>query len=74
MGINKTGYLNFQDFYEGAFVPVNTPSGLNTIEVDNNHETQYYDLQGRRINDISSATGIIITRNADGTVSKMLKK
>ena len=74
MGINKTGYLNFQDFYEGAFVPVNTPSGLNTIEVDKNLETEYYDLQGRRINDISSATGIIITRNADGTVSKMLKK
>ena len=74
MGINKTGYLNFQDFDESSLVPVNPSSGVTTIVADQAHGVEHYDLQGRRINDISSATGIIITRNADGTVTKSLKK
>ena len=73
MGINKTGYLNFQDFTESALVPVNPSSGLTTIPAGQARAVEYYDLQGRRINDISSSTGII-TRHADGTVTKSLKK
>ena len=71
-GINKTGYLNVQDFYDGEFVPVS--SALTEIHTDATGTVEYYDLQGRRITDISSARGIIITRNADGSVTKTYKK
>jgi hypothetical protein len=73
VGINKTGYLNIQDFYDGVLVPVNPPSSVTTLQADKAQAVEHYDLQGRRITDITSAKGIIITRNADGTVTKMLK-
>lgn len=74
VGINKSGYLNIQDFYDGVLVPVNPPAGVTAVQTDKVHAVEHYDLQGRRIDDISSARGIIITRNADGTVTKTLRK
>ena len=73
IAINKTGYLSIQDYSKLAFTPVG--SSVAEVNVDlNNGEVEYYDLQGRRLTDISNVTGIIIVKNADGTVTKMLKR
>lgn len=73
VSINKTGYLNVQDIYEAVLIPV--ASALNDIQEDvATGVVEHFDLQGRRINDISNARGIIITRNADGTVTKTYRK
>ena len=72
MGINKTGYLNVQDIYDATLMPV--PNALTDIQADAAHPVEHYDLQGRRITDISNARGVIITRNADGSVTKTYRK
>jgi len=35
---------------------------------------EYYDLQGRKLDDVTSHSGIIIVKNANGSVTKVLKK
>ena len=71
IGINKTGYLSLQDYSDLVFTPVN--SSVRDLKADADGQVEYYDLQGRRLNDISTATGIIIVKNADGSVTKLLK-
>ena len=73
VGINKTGYLNVQDIYEATLIPV--PNALTDIQADGTtYPIEHFDLQGRRISDISTARGVIITRNADGSVTKTYRK
>ena len=73
VGINKTGYLNVQDIYGATLIPVS--NALTDIQADAaTHPVEHYDLQGRRITDISNARGVIITRNADGSVTKTYRK
>ena len=72
VGINKTGYLNVQDFYDGTLTPVF--GALNEIQAGATGTVEHYDLQGRRITDLTNARGIIITRNADGSVTKTYRK
>ena len=73
MGINKTGYLNVQDIYDATLIPVS--NALTDIQADaSTHPVEHYDLQGRRITDLSNARGVIITRNADGSVTKTYRK
>ena len=74
IGINKTGYLNLQDFYEASLVPVYAPGSVTSITADGTGAVEYYDLQGRIITDPATATGIIIVKNADGSVKKVLRK
>ena len=72
VGINKTGYLNVQDIYDATLIPVF--AALTDIQADPTGTVEHYDLQGRRIYDINSARGIVITRNADGSVTKSFRK
>ena len=74
IGINKTGYLNLQDFYEASLVPVYAPGSVTPITADGTGAVEYYDLQGRIITDPATATGIIIVKNADGSVKKVFRK
>jgi len=71
IGINKTGYLSIQDMSNLVFTPVS--SSVEELKTDTDGPVEYYDLQGRRLNDISSASGIVIIKKADGTVTKVLK-
>ena len=75
VGINKTGYLNLQDFFEVELVPVNPHTGTGVIDALENvtQPVEYYDLQGRKLSDITSRSGIVIVKNADGSVTKMLR-
>ena len=72
IGINKTGYLSLQDFFECTFIPED--AGVATILADDVHITDYYDLQGRRYDEIPSTSGIYIVKYSDGTTLKVLKK
>ena len=72
VGINKTGYLNVQDIYDATLTPVT--ASIDEIQGEATGTVEHYDLQGRRIYDINSARGIIITRNADGSVTKTYRK
>ena len=72
VGINKTGYLNVQDIYDATLIPAF--AALTDIQADPTGTVEHYDLQGRRIYDINSARGIVITRNADGSVTKSYRK
>lgn len=75
VGINKTGYLNLQDFYNAVLTPVIPwDDAVDEIGADAVGPVEYFDLQGRRITDLDAATGIIITRHANGTVTKTLKR
>ena len=74
VGINKTGYLNLEDFLEATLTPVNPYDSVISIVADGVHAQEYFDLQGRRIADPSSAQGIVIVKNSDGSVTKVLKK
>lgn len=56
-----------------TFTPVNQ-SAVNTIGSDDMQNAEYYDFQGRKINDITSATGVIIVKREDGTTSKIIKR
>ena len=71
IGINKTGYLSIQDYFSLGFTPVN--SSVHEVTANAEGPVEYYDLQGHRLNDISNASGIIIIKKADGTVTKVLK-
>ena len=74
VAINKTGYLSQQDFQEATLVPVNEHSGVIDTVGDAAQPVEYFDLQGRKIADIDTASGIIIVKRADGTATKVLKK
>ena len=76
IGINKTGYLNLEDWYNVEFIPVNPHPVTNVIEAldDASQPVEYYDLQGRRIHDITTANGIIIMKNADGSATKVIRR
>ena len=71
IGINKTGYLSLQDYSRLIFTPVG--SSVEEVKTAPTGTVEYYDLQGRRLTDISNASGILIVKNADGTVTKLLK-
>lgn len=71
IGINKTGYLSLQDYSRLIFTPVG--SSVEEVKTAPTGAVEYYDLQGRRLTDISNASGILIVKNADGTVTKLLK-
>ena len=72
IGINKTGYLSLQDYTNLVFTPVD--SAVEEVKADVSGPVEYYDLQGRKLTDISNASGIIIVRNPDGTAHKILKR
>ena len=72
IGINKTGYLSLQDFYDCALFPDN--SGVSTIVADAPSITGYYDMQGRRFDEPPTAGGIYIIQYSDGTTRKVLKR
>ena len=71
IGINKTGYLSLQDFFNCVLTP--DESGVETIMADDAYITGYYDLQGRRF-DEAPATGIYIVKYSDGSTRKVLKR
>lgn len=48
-----------------------TITAITNIDASNNGKIRYYDLNGREVNE--NATGILIRRNADGTVTKVIK-
>ena len=48
-----------------------TITAITNIDASNNGKVRYYDLNGREVNE--NATGILIRRNADGTVTKIVK-
>lgn len=73
INLNKTGYLSIQEYRNATFTPVNQ-SAVNTIGSDDMQNAEYYDIQGRKINDITSATGVIIVEREDGTTSKIIKR
>ena len=72
IGINKTGYLSLQDYSNLVFTPGN--SSVQEVLTGATGNVEYYDIQGHRLNDISNVSGIIIVKNADGSVTKMLKR
>ena len=72
IGINKTGYLSLQDFFECALIPEN--SGVESIIADDVYVTGYYDLQGRQFNEAPTTGGIYIIKYSDGTTRKVLRK
>ena len=72
IGINKTGYLSLQDFYECVLIPNN--SGIDPIVADDAYITDYFDLQGRRLNETPTTGGIYIVKYSDGTTRKILKR
>ena len=72
IGINKTGYLSLQDYFNLTFTPVG--SSVEEVKVDANGPVEYYDLQGRRLTNITNATGIVIVKHPDGTATKVLKR
>ena len=71
IGINKTGYLSLQDYFECVLIPEN--SGVETVMAEDAYITGYYDLQGRRF-DEAPDSGIYIVKYSDGTTCKVLKK
>ena len=71
IGINKTGYLSLQDYFECVLTPDN--SGVNSVVADDAYIVGYYDLQGRRFNEAPDS-GIYIVKYSDGTTRKLLKK
>jgi hypothetical protein len=71
IGINKTGYLSLQDYFECVFTPED--SGVNSVVADDAYIVGYYDLQGRRF-DQAPDSGIYIVKYSDGTARKVLKK
>lgn len=71
IGINKTGYLSLQDYFECVLTPDN--SGVNSVVADDAYVVGYYDLQGRRF-DQAPNSGIYIVKYSDGTTRKLLKK
>lgn len=74
ISINKTGYLSVQDLYDAVLTPMNT-GAVDEVSIDGRTgAAEHYDLQGRRINDINSYNGIVITRNGDGTVTKWISR
>lgn len=48
-----------------------TITAITNIDASNNGKIRYFDLNGREVNE--NATGILIRRNADGTVTKIVK-
>ena len=72
IGINKTGYLSLQDFFQCALIPNN--SGVTSVVADGAYITDYYDLQGRRLDKTPDNGGIYIVKYSDGTTMKVLKK
>ena len=72
IGINKTGYLSLQDFFECALIPEN--SGVESIIADDVYVTGYYDLQGRQFNEAPTTGGVYIIKYSDGTTRKVLRK
>ena len=73
IGINKTGYLSLQDFFEATLTPAGSGS-VTTVVADGAHVTGYYDLQGHRFNELPAANGVYIVKYSDGTSMKVLKK
>jgi len=72
IGINKTGYLSVQDFFDCAFV--RDDSGVESIIADDAYVTGYYDLQGRRLDEAPANGGIYIVKYSDGTTRKIMKR
>ncbi len=72
IGINKTGYLSLQDFFECALIPDN--SGVESIVADDAYVIGYYDLQGRQFSEAPTTGGIYIVKYSDGTTRKVLRK
>ena len=72
IGINKTGYLSLQDFFDCAFV--RDDSGIDSIVADGAYITGYYDLQGRRLDEAPANGGIYIVKYSDGTAIKVMKR
>ena len=72
IGINKTGYLSLQDFFEVSFIPDN--AGVNDVVSEDAYITGYYDLQGRRLEEEPTAGGIYLVKYSDGTTLKVLKR
>ena len=72
IGINKTGYLSVQDFFDCAFV--RDDSGVESIIADDAYITGYYDLQGRRLDEAPANGGIYIVKYSDGTTRKVMKR
>jgi hypothetical protein len=70
IGINKTGYLSLQDYFDAALIPDN--SGVETIVADDAYIVGYYDLQGRQLEQAPSR-GIYLEKYSDGTTLKVLK-
>ena len=69
IGINKTGYLGLQDYYNGEF----TPQALSVGKVDKGETVivSLYDIQGRKLKGLTK--GLNIVKNSDGTVRKVMK-
>ena len=72
IGINKTGYLSLQDFFDCAFV--RDDSGVESIVAPDAYITGYYDLQGRRLEEAPADGGIYIVKYSDGTTIKVMKR
>lgn len=72
IGINKTGYLSLQDYFEAAFTP--DDSGVSSIPADDAYVIGYYDLQGHQFSEAPTAGGIYIVKYSDGTTVKVLKR
>ena len=72
IGINKTGYLSLQDYFEAAFTP--DDSSVNSIPADDAYVIGYYDLQGHQFSEAPTAGGIYIVKYSDGTAVKVMKR
>ena len=72
IGINKTGYLSLQDFFDCEFV--REDSGIDSIIADDAYITGYYDLQGHRLDEAPADGGIYIVKYSDGTTIKIMKR
>ena len=88
IGICKTGYLGLQDFYDGVIAKGN-PTGLdNNAQYSMfNAQCSVFDLHGRKwaescnhlsnrqlFNSSTSSKGVLIVRQIDGSVRKVLVK
>ncbi len=72
IGINKTGYLSLQDFFESNLIPKD--SGVDAIMAEDAYIIGYYDLQGHRLDSEPKTGGIYIVKYSDGTTLKVLKR
>lgn len=70
-GMLKDYDYDFQNYVANALIAPTIPTGVESINIANRQVEAIYNAQGQRVDE--TATGILIIRYTDGTVTKVVK-